>query len=131
MIGLDTHILVRYFAQDDLLQSRRATEIIEQELTASNPGFVSLVTMAETAWVLDHSYGMSRREIIETIERMLQANTLIIQNEQEVFTALSALDTEIGSFPDALIGALGNWAGCAKTLTFDRRASTHPHFQLA
>lgn len=131
MIGLDTNILVRYFAQDDFLQSRRATEIIEQDLTISNPGFVSLVTMAETAWVLDHSYGMSRRETIETVERMLQANTLIVQNEQEVFTALTALDNEIGSFADALIGALGNWAGCTKTLTFDRRASKLPNFQLA
>ena len=33
MIGLDSNILVRYLAQDDPLQSRKATELIERRLT--------------------------------------------------------------------------------------------------
>jgi len=33
-------------------------------------------------------------------------------------------------FPDALIGALGLWAGCSSTLTFDRKASRLPGFKL-
>ncbi len=53
MIGLDTHVLVRYRAQDDAIQSPQATEMIERRLTEENPGFISLVTMVETVWVLD------------------------------------------------------------------------------
>jgi predicted nucleic-acid-binding protein len=53
MIGLDMHVLVRYLAQDDAVQSSRATQIIEYELTEERPGFISLVTMVETVWVLD------------------------------------------------------------------------------
>jgi predicted nucleic-acid-binding protein len=57
VIGLDTSILVRYFAQDDPVQSPKATELIER-LTEENPGFVSLLAMVETAWVLDRAYGL-------------------------------------------------------------------------
>jgi len=53
MIGLDTNILVRYLAQDDPIQSPKATEIIERRLTEETPGFVSIVAMIETVWVLD------------------------------------------------------------------------------
>ena len=130
MIGLDTNILVRYLAQDDPLQSPKATELIERQLTADNPAFVSLVAMVETAWVLERAYGLSDRAIAAAIERMLQAEVLVVENEQEVFTAMIALKERRGSFADALIGALGDKAGCARTLTFDRQALRLAGFEL-
>ncbi len=130
MIGIDTNILVRYFAQDDPVQSPQATQIIERRLTEDRPGFISLVTIAEMVWVLDRAYGMSDQEIAGTIERMLQADTLLVQNEQEVFTAVTTLKTSAGSFSDALIAALGTWAGCSSTLTFDRKATRLTGFEL-
>jgi predicted nucleic-acid-binding protein len=131
MIGLDTNILVRYLAQDDAAQSARATEILEQRLTEEQPGYISLVTMAETVWVLDRAYGLSAAQIAGVVERMLQADALVIQNEQEVFTAMIALKTGTASFADALIGAVDRWAGCSTTLTFDRRAARLRDFALA
>jgi predicted nucleic-acid-binding protein len=131
MIGLDTNILVRYIAQDDPAQSPIAAQIIENRLTEEHPGFISLVTMTETVWVLDRSYGLSDAEIAATVERILQIDTLFVQNEQEVFTAMVALKTGVGSFSDALIGALGRRAGCAATLTLDKKATRLPDFQLA
>ncbi|HEY6350284.1 MAG TPA: type II toxin-antitoxin system VapC family toxin [Candidatus Angelobacter sp.] len=130
MIGLDTNVLVRYVTQDDPVQSPKATEIIEQKLTTANPGFVSIVTMAEVVWVLDRSYGLTAPEIVATIEQMLQADVLIIENEQEVFAATMALKQGVGTFPDALVGELSAKAGCAHTLTFDRKALRLPGFKL-
>lgn len=122
MIGLDTNILVRYITQDNFDQSAKATEIIEQRLTAANPGFVSVVTMAEIVWVLDRAYGLSDKEIAAAVERMLQVEVLLIENEQEVFAAMVALKRGQGAFADALIAELGAKAGCTHTLTFDRKA---------
>lgn len=129
MIGLDTNILVRYLAQDDPVQSAKATQIIEERLSEDEPGFISLVTIAETVWVLDRLYDQSPQEIAQLIERMLQSDTLSFQNEQEVFTAMVALKAGRGSFADALIGALGTWAGCGSTLTFDKRAARLAGFE--
>jgi predicted nucleic-acid-binding protein len=130
MIGLDTNILVRYIAQDDAVQSPVATRIIEGRLTEEHPGYISIVTMVETVWVLDRSYRLSAAEIVAAVERILQTSVLLVQNEQEVFTAMVALKTGAGSFSDALIGALGTRAGCVVTVTFDKKASRLKEFQL-
>jgi len=122
MIGLDTNILVRYVTQDDPVQSPKATEIIERQLTEEQPGFVSIVAMVEIVWVLDRAYGLTTHEIAAAVERMLQTDVLVVENEQEVFTAMIALKERRGSFADAMIAALSAKAGCSCTLTFDERA---------
>jgi predicted nucleic-acid-binding protein len=130
MIGLDTNILVRYLAQDDPVQSPEATELIEQRLSEENPGFVSIVVMVETVWVLDRAYGLADHAIAAAIERALRADVLVVESEQEVFAAMIALKEGHGSFADALIGAVGARAGCSHTMTFDRKASRLPGFKL-
>ena len=128
MIGLDTNILVRFLTQDDPHQSAIASEIFERRLTEQDPGFVSIVAIAETAWVLERSYGVRREEIAVVIERVLQTENLVVENEQAVFTAMVAVKAGLGVFADALIGALGAAAGCEATLTFDRKALRLPGF---
>lgn len=129
MIGLDTNILVRYLTQDDPIQSPKATETFERRLTEENPGFVSIVAMVETVWVLERAYGLTTDEIVGAIERVLQTDVLIVENEQEVFTAMIALKEEQGSFADAVIAALGARMGCSWTLTFDQKALRLPGFK--
>jgi predicted nucleic-acid-binding protein len=131
MIGLDTNVLVRYLAQDDPEQSKQATDIIERRLTEAEPGLVSIVAVVELVWVLDRAYGLGDREIAAAVERMLQAETLVVESEQAVFSATIALREGWGSFADALIAALGAKAGCAHTVTFDRKALRLPGFRLA
>jgi len=131
MIGLDSNVVVRYLVQDDPVQSRRATEVIERRLSTQNPGFISVVTIAETVWVLDRAYRFSDENIVAAIERTLQTDVLVVEREQEVFAAMTALKEARGSFADALIGGLGARAGCSATLTFDRRAARLPDFELA
>jgi len=75
--------------------------------------------MVETVWVLDRAYGLPAHKIAAAVERMLQTDVLVIENEQEVFTAMIALKEGQGSFADAVIAALGVRAGCSCTLTFD------------
>lgn len=131
MIGLDTNVIVRYLTQDDPVQSRRATEILERRLTAERPGFVCVVTMVELAWALDRAYGLTPQEIAAALERMLQTDVLLIEDEQEVFTAMIALKERRGTFADALIAALGAKAGCKHTLTFDQKALRLSGFEPA
>jgi predicted nucleic-acid-binding protein len=131
MTGLDTNILVRYFTQDDPIQSPLANQVIEKRLNAANPGFISVVAMVETVWVLDRAYGFTPAQVASAIERTLQADTLVVENEQEIFAAMTALRDGRGEFADALIVGLGGKAGCSCTLTFDRKAARLPGFVLA
>jgi predicted nucleic-acid-binding protein len=117
-------------AQDDPIQSKIAADLIERRLTERDPGFISIVAMAETAWVLERVYGLSGAEIARAIERTLQTDVLVVESEQKIFTATVALREGRGSFADALIAALDARAGCSATVTFDRRALQLPGFEL-
>ena len=121
MIGLATNILVRFIVEDDPDQSAAARSVINA-LSEADPGFVSLVAIAETVWVLERAYRRSDGEIANVLERLLQIESLVVQSEQEVFSATIALKEGKGAFADALIAALGAKARCRATLMFDRKA---------
>ena len=113
-----------------LRQARHATELIERRLSEQDPGFISIVVMVEMAWVLERAYRLRAADIAAVIERLLQAAELIVQDEQEVFTAMVALKEGRGSFADALISVFGQCAGCTITATFDRNALRLAGFAL-
>jgi predicted nucleic-acid-binding protein len=129
MIGLDTNVILRYLLQDDPKQTRQANLIFDRQLSEQKPGFISLATVLEIVWVLRSLLKQNSSQIASHLENLLAADSLEVQNEQQVFDAAFALKRGTGEFEDALIGALNAWAGCSHTLTFDRKAAQLPHFQ--
>ena len=130
MTGLDTNVLMRYLLQDDPKQARQVNQIIDRQLSEQNPGSVNLATILEIVWVLRSLLKQSPSEIATHLEHLLAADSLEVQNEQQVFEAAFALKRGTGEFEDALIGALNAWAGCSHTLTFDRKTTRLPYFQV-
>lgn len=130
MIGLDTNVLVRYFARDDRVQSLRAMRLIQVELTAERPGFVSLVALAETAWVLRSRYRATRDEVITAVEALLTAPNVVMQDDDAVWLALDDCQAAGVSVADALIAAIGRHHGCSHSVTFDSRALRVPDMKL-
>ncbi|MEO6473444.1 MAG: type II toxin-antitoxin system VapC family toxin [Aeromicrobium sp.] len=129
MIGLDTNVLVRYFTQDDASQSRSAERIIDA-LTSDDPGFVSLVALAEVAWVFKTVYRLQNDEITPIIDGMLSAQEFRLEQAECVRQAArAAKETSVG-FADALTSSLGAAAGCETTFTFDRAAAKLPGMTL-
>lgn len=129
MIGLDTNVIVRYLTQDDPHQSPKATDIFEHRLSRLQPGFVSLVALVETVWVLQRLYRYSSADILDELERLLKLDSLVIERESDVVVAWATVKDVGGQFADALIAACGLSAGCSSTLTFDRPPLRLPGFE--
>lgn len=121
MIGLDTNVIVRYLVRDEPDQSAAALTVIEA-LTEDEPGFLSLVVVVELYWVLRRAYKVSTARCLELIAGLLDARELRIDQESTVRTALAASRDGL-DFADALVAESGRAAGCAHTVTFDRRAA--------
>jgi predicted nucleic-acid-binding protein len=130
VIGLDTNVVVRYLAQDDARQSASATRVMEATLSAENPGFVSLVTLCEIAWVLAECYGADRARIDAVVEALLGTKQIVIESAELVWKALRAWRDSAADLSDALIGELAAAHGAAKTVTFDKSAARLPGFEL-
>lgn len=121
MIGIDTNVLVRYLAQDDARQSAQANRVMES-FTARSPGFVAIVTLAETAWVLRDIYARSRTEIAALIEAVLNSEGLVVQMSEMVWRSLRDFESGRADLADHLIERLGAAAGCEWTYSFDKSA---------
>jgi predicted nucleic-acid-binding protein len=122
MIGLDTNVLVRYFAQDDAAQAKKASALIES-LTADRPGYVTQVALVEVVWVLDRAYGAERAEIAQVIETLLRTKELLVESAETVWKALRLHAGSSADFADCLIERSCHEAQCEYTATFDTKAA--------
>lgn len=129
MIGLDTNVLVRYFTQDDVRQSKAANQLIAR-LTKQSPGFVALITLCELVWVLEISYSTPRLNVLEIIEQILQSDELKIENKPIAWKALASCRESAADFSDVVILKLCEHAGCEQSFTFDKAAAKLPGFTL-
>lgn len=122
MIGLDANVLLRYVLQDDERQSLAANEIFDS-LTEDNPGYLSLVTLLESIWVLSRLRKLDRASVAAFVAQLLDSQLLVVQNAHAVRQALGDYSMVSVGFADALVARLGSEAGCLHTLTFDRAAA--------
>ena len=122
MIGLDTNVLVRYFAQDDPVQAKKAGALIES-LTPERPGFVTQVALVEVVWVLGRAYGVERAEIAQVIETLLRTKEVVVEAAETVWKSLRLYAGSSADFADCLIERACHEAQCEYTVTFDVKAA--------
>jgi predicted nucleic-acid-binding protein len=129
MIGLDTNVVLRYLMQDDVSQSALANQLIEA-LTAVSPGYISLICLAELYWVLDHTYKLTRAEIIQAIRAIITSETLLLQDSELVERAFYVYSKGNADFDDCLIAQCAFAANCESIMTFDKLAAKNSGMQL-
>ena len=123
MIGIDTNVLVRYIAQDDATQSRRATSLIEKECNEAAPGFVGLVVLVEVVWVSESRYGATREEVADIVRRILSTKQLVVQDAETAWKGLRLFESSKADLADCVIVRSASAAGCKSVVTFDKQAS--------
>ncbi len=118
MIAVDTNILVRYFAEDDAVQTLQARYLLEERLTVATPGFVTLVTLVELLWVLNDTYKVGRAVQTEIVSQLLAAPNMVVERDDLVSDALALHG---GDISDHVIHLVGAAHGCSQTVTFDKK----------
>ncbi len=129
MIGLDTNVIIRFVAQDDAIQTPVATRLFES-FNFEKPGFISMVALVETVWVMRSFYDASRQQIQRVVEALLRTRGVIVERSDLVWMALGEYCRGNADFGDYLIEQYGREAGCEYTLTFDRSASNTAGMKL-
>jgi predicted nucleic-acid-binding protein len=83
MIGLDTNVLVRYIMQDDPKQSAKAGNLIDA-LDGTNRGFISLVSVVETVWLLSFCCDLNREQVAQALDAMLRTKQFVVEQTDQV-----------------------------------------------
>ena len=122
MIGVDTNVLVRIFAEDDPTQRKVAQRFMQQR-SPEDPAFVSAVVVAEVCWVLDKSYGFPTSSIREALEWLFESTNIAVERPDLVREAVSVAADRNADISDSIIAAIAANAGSSKTVTFDQPAA--------
>jgi predicted nucleic-acid-binding protein len=122
MIGLDTNVIVRYIAQDDVVQSAKATQLIES-LSIENQGFITLVCIVELVWVMQGCYKATKEECVAILQTLLHTREILLENAEIIVMAVQRYSASNADFADCLIERSAKYAKCACTMTFDSNAA--------
>ncbi len=115
MLAIDTNVLVRVIVRDHSDQVKAADEFV------GKGAWISHLVLAQTLWVLDSVYELSRAQIATTVDMLLNHQDLTLQDAEVVASALrhyrsrSAVD-----FSDCLVLEIARKAGHLPLGTFDR-----------
>lgn len=111
MIGIDTSVLVRVFAEDDPGQSK-ATQHFMKQRSSDDPAFVSAVVVAEVSRVLDRSYAFPTASIREALEWLFESTNIVVEKQDLLQTAVAVAAERNADISDCIISALaGNVPG--------------------
>jgi predicted nucleic-acid-binding protein len=115
MLAVDTNILVRLIVRDDAVQARTA------ELAVAKGAWISHLVLAETLWVLDAVYDLSREKIATAVDMLLNHEVITVQDADVIQLALEHFRVRGGiDFSDCLVLEIARKAGHLPVATFDR-----------
>lgn len=115
MNAVDTNVLVRLIARDDLKQVAAA------ETFVAGGAWVSHLVLAETVWVLESVYERTAEQLAMAVEMLLAHEQISIQESNVVTAALAAFRSRQSlGFSDCLILEIARKAGHVPLGTFDR-----------
>jgi len=118
VITIDSNVLIRYIVRDDPVQAERARRLLQEELTAEEPGLITVAALAKLCWVLRRGYRRSREEIESIVLELMQVEQLVFERAEAIEAALASPHAGV---VDSIIHEVGRLLGSEKTLTFDRK----------
>jgi predicted nucleic-acid-binding protein len=124
VIGVDTNVLARLIVEDDKNQLEVARRFFSARSPAS-PALISLVVIAELAWVLRNPYAFSVERVIDVVDAFLSSDDFAVERRGVVEGAVHHARASRADIADCLIAALAIDLGATTTVTFDKKAAAH------
>ena len=115
MLAVDTNVIVRLIVRDDEKQAAAAERVVQQG------AWLSMLGLAETAWVLSSVYEFSPEQLVQALEMLLENEQLTVEHPAVVESALVLYRARPRvRFADCLMVELARQAGRIPLVTFDR-----------
>lgn len=126
MIGLDTHILLRLWLDDDPAQNRRIDKLLAEHGGGPASLLVTDVVLAEAVWTLRSAYRQDKAAQLLAVRSLLEEAAFAFEDRESVLLAAAMFEQGNHGFSDCLVTAKGARLGCDFTATFDRRMRKLP-----
>lgn len=122
-LGIDTNVLLRIVVGDNASQMVTVRDLLAQ-LREDQAVFVNISVILEANWVLKRLYHYPQERVLNFLQALLERREFEIAEYEALGNALHLCRRSNVDFADALLAEMNRLAGCAKTLTFDKKAAS-------
>ncbi|MBW1815764.1 MAG: type II toxin-antitoxin system VapC family toxin [Deltaproteobacteria bacterium] len=130
MKALDTNVLVRFLVKDDERQAKAVYQVFKEAEAHKQQLWVPLLVILETLWVLEAVYEIQKADILESIAELLLMPILKFEAQPAVRRFVMSAHESRMELADLLIGHSAVYSVSDAVLTFDKKASKSPLFEL-
>ncbi len=130
MKAVDTNVLVRFLVRDDEKQAKAVYRKFKQVEANKEVLFIPVLVVLETVWVLESVYDVTRQEILDSIDQLMQMPILEFEVQSAIRSFVSSAQKNKTDLSDLLIAYCARSSGCECVITFDKRASSFGLFEL-
>ncbi len=123
MIGLDTHVLARYFVAEENSDAatQRQRQAARRLIESGEHLRVAKTVLLELEWLLRGRYAFTPAEIAGVFDHLLAQPQVVIEARAQVLAALAGFRQGL-DFADALHHA--SYRDCTRMASFDERRFT-------
>jgi len=118
---IDSNVLIRFFAKDDIDQTEKAAELLQNAAEGKVHLICGPPVLFELAWTLRSVYRVPPGEILTALQSLFALPGLEFTDASVVGEALTASVLTGVEFADAYIAASARAGGCDAIATFNAR----------
>ena len=130
MKSLDTNVLVRFLVRDDQEQADKVYELFKQTEVEKGTLHISNLVILELMWVLESAYQIERNDIISSLDKLILIPLFSFENHSALQGFLIDAPGSSYDLSDLLIAHTAKSCDADVVLTFDKKASRHPLFEM-
>lgn len=117
---VDTNIILRFLTRDDRKKAEKCYRLFQRAVKGEEELFISDLAIAETIWVLEKAYKLSKSDIRQKIEAILNTQNLIFQNLEILEEAIVLYDAYDIDFIDTYHVILAGKLEMKTIFSYDR-----------
>lgn len=101
MTFLDTNVILRYLTWDDREKAKRIEPLFKMAAKGEESFYTTNLVINEVMWTLEKWYRLSKSEIIDYIQRILNTPNLYLDDKEILVEAISLYELTNIDFIDA------------------------------
>jgi len=117
---VDTNVFLRFLVNDDPEKADAREMLFRRAVTGEESLFTTDMVIAEIVWVLESYYELSKSDVREKIEKILNTQNLDCPNREIIINALAAYEEKNIDYIDAHNAYILKMKGIDEVYSYDR-----------
>ena len=117
---IDTNIFIRFLTDDVPEKADACEEIFKQAVEKKETLFTTDLVIAEIVWVLESFYDLSKEDVQDKVEKILNTPNLICPNKGLILSALNLSSEKNIDYADAYNALILKEKGIKELYSYDK-----------